>query len=176
MSPIGFKAKLSKIGSVTFLRLPKSASAHLPSRGMAMVRGTINSFPFQAVLEPDGRGSHWFKVDKAMSDGAKINVGDMVTLVIEPSSEWSEPKLPTDLKKALETTPHAQVLWMDITPMARWDWIRWMGATKQPETRKKRLNKAFSMLKAGKRRPCCFNRTECTVQDVSNHGVLLEAI
>jgi hypothetical protein len=174
MSTINFKAKLSKIGSVTLLSLPKSVSSRLPSRGMTMVKGTINGFPFQVVLEPDGRGSHWFKVDKTMSDGARLNVGDTVTLEIEPSSEWSEPALPTDFKKALDATSHAHTLWMDITPMARWDWIRWMGATKQPETRKKRINKAFSMLKAGKRRPCCFNRTECTVQDVSNHGILLE--
>jgi hypothetical protein len=34
MSTIRFEAKLFKIGSWTLLKLPKSASARLPSRGM----------------------------------------------------------------------------------------------------------------------------------------------
>lgn len=58
MSTISFNAKLFKIGSWTLCRLPKSASAKLPSRGMTMVAGTINGFRFQAALEPDGIGSH----------------------------------------------------------------------------------------------------------------------
>jgi hypothetical protein len=70
MSAIRFEAKLSKIGSWTLLRVPKSASARLPSRGMAIVEGTINGFRFQAALEPDGNGSHWFKVEKTMLEAA----------------------------------------------------------------------------------------------------------
>lgn len=66
MSTIRFEAKLFEIDSWTILLLPKSASAKLPSRGMTMVEGIINGFPFKAVLEPDGRGSHWFRVDETL--------------------------------------------------------------------------------------------------------------
>jgi hypothetical protein len=61
---IHFSARLfwpkatEKIGSWAILNLPKNASAKLPSRGMTMVEGTINSFPFRAALEPNGKGSH----------------------------------------------------------------------------------------------------------------------
>ena len=174
MSTIRFEAKLFKIGSWTLLRLPKSASAKLPSRGMTMVGGTINDFRFQAALEPDGKGSHWFKLDKTMREAIGADAGDTVMLAIEPVKEWSEPNVPADLKKALAVVPQAHTLWMDITPMARWDWIRWIGSTKQPETRKRRIETALSKLKAGDRRPCCFNRTVCTEPYVSNNGVLLE--
>ena len=174
MSTIRFEAKLTKIGSWTLLRLPQSASAKLPSRGMVMVEGTINDFRFQAALEPDGRGSHWFRVDKTMREEAHADAGDTVTLAIEPSSEWPKPKIPEDLKNALTTVPQAHSLWMKITPNAQWDWIRWIRATKQPETRKRRIEIACSKLKKGERRPCCFNRNMCSEPSVSNNGVLLE--
>ena len=44
MSTIDFEAKLFNIGAWILLRLPESASAKLPSRGMTMVEGTINGF------------------------------------------------------------------------------------------------------------------------------------
>jgi hypothetical protein len=140
---------------------------------MAMVEGTINDVPFQAALEPDGEGSHWFTVNKAVRDAAQAEQGDTVTLAIEPAREWPEPTVPADLKSALAAIPQAQRLWKDITPMARWDWIRWIRSTKQSETRHRRVEVACSKLKAGARRPCCFNRNLCTEPAVSNNGVLL---
>ncbi|MEP6775695.1 MAG: YdeI/OmpD-associated family protein [Chloroflexota bacterium] len=178
MSTIRFEAELFRIGSWTILRLPKSASAQLPSRGMTMVEGTINGsingFPFQAPLEPDGKGSHWLRVDETMRAAAGADAGDTVMLEIEPAKEWTEPQVPEDLKSALEADPQAQSLWLDITTMARWDWIRWISATAQQETRRRRIEVAFSKLKSGMRRPCCFNRSMCTEPFVSKNGVLLE--
>ncbi len=96
-STIRFSAKLfrpeatEKIGSWTLLTLPKNASAKLPSRGMTMVEGTINGFPFRAALEPDGKGSHWLRVNKAMQDAAGADAGDTVTVEITRTGE--EPEL-----------------------------------------------------------------------------------
>lgn len=174
MPVVSCKATLFKVGVHTLAVLPKSASAQFPSRGMVMVAGTINGARFQEALEPDGRGSHWFKADKAMRDAAGANVGDTVLLVIEPTNKWPEPAIPADLATALGADKQARALWMDITPMARWDWIRWIRATSRQETRDHRIEVAFSKLKHGERRPCCFNRTMCTDPSVSHHGVLLD--
>lgn len=173
MATISFDTKLVKIGDWTIIVLPKSASAKLPSRGQAMVKGTINGFNFQSALEPDGKGSHWFRVGKDMQKAIRAEAGDIVTLAIEPTKDWPEPKVPEDLKKALEASPNAHKLWKDITPVARWDWIRWINGTKSAETRKHRIQVTCAKLTKGMRRPCCFNRTECTVTEVSNSGVLL---
>ena len=163
---IRFKAKLfrpverEKVGSWTFLVLPKDASAKLPSRGMTAIEGTINGFPFQATLEPDGQKSHWLKVDRKLSEAAGAQAGDVITLEIAPAAEEPEPKVPADLRKALAVAaPRARALWSDITPNARRDWIHWIISAKQPETRARRIKNACSMLAAGKRRVCCFDRS-----------------
>jgi hypothetical protein len=174
MSPIKFKAKLFKIGSWTILKLPISASAKLPSRGMVMVEGNINDFHFKVALEPDGKGSHWFRVDESMLKATGADSGYTISLEIEPIKEWPDPVVPADLMDALEATPGVYDQWKDITPIARWDWIRWISTTKQSQTRKRRIGTACEMLKAGKRRPCCFNRNLCTEPYVSNNGVLLD--
>jgi hypothetical protein len=164
-SKIRFKAKLFrpaesvKGDSWTFLTLPKNASAKLPSRGMTAIEGTINGFPFQATLEPDGQKSHWLKVDRKLSNSAGADARDIVTLEIMPAGKETEPDVPTDLRKALATAPKARALWSDITPNARRDWIHWITSAKQAETRARRIKNACSMLAAGKRRVCCFDRS-----------------
>jgi uncharacterized protein YdeI (YjbR/CyaY-like superfamily) len=165
-SKIRFKAKLfrpaesEKAGSWTFLVLPKNASAKLPSRGMTAIEGTINGFAFQATLEPDGQKSHWLKVERKLSEAARAEAGDVVTLEIAPAAEEPEPKVPADVRKALAAAaPKARDLWSDITPIARRDWIHWITSAKQVETRGRRIKNACSMLAAGKRRPCCFDRS-----------------
>ena len=165
-SKIRFEAKLlrpaesEKGDSWTFLVLPKNASAKLPSRGMTPIEGTINGFPFQATLEPDGQKSHWLKVDRKLSEAVGAAAGDAVSLEIAPAAKEPEPEVPADLKKALAAAaPRARALWSDITPNARRDWIHWITSAKQAETRTRRIRNACSMLAAGKRRVCCFDRS-----------------
>src|SRR5437667_8499030 len=75
----------------------------------------------------------------------------------KPAGEESELRVPTDLRKALAVTPMAEAQWRDLTPIARRDFISWIDSAKQPETRRRRIERACSMLAAGKRRPCCYS-------------------
>src|SRR6059058_4344254 len=75
----------------------------------------------------------------------------------KPGGEESEPRLPTDLRKALAAAANAKAQWNDLTPIARRDFISWIDSAKQPETRRRRIERACSMLAAGKRRPCCYS-------------------
>ena len=75
----------------------------------------------------------------------------------KPAGEESEPRVPADLRKAFAAAPIAKARWSDLTPVARRDFISWIDSAKQPETRRRRIEKACSMLVAGKRRPCCYS-------------------
>lgn len=164
-SKICFKAKLlrpaeaSQGSSWTFLLLPGSASAKLPTRGRTSVTGSLNGSPFRATLEPDGQKSHWLKVTRKMREAAGAEVGELVSLEIVPVEKEPEPQVPVDLRKALAAAPKAREIWSDITPLARRDWIDWITSAKRPETRARRVENACDMLAAGKRRVCCFDRS-----------------
>jgi len=160
MEPARPRADQTATADWSFLILPKNASAKLPSRGMTAIEGTINGVPFQAALEPDGQKSHWLKVDRKLSKTAGAEAGDVVTLEIAPPAEEPEPEVPADLTKDLAAAaPKARKLWSEITPNARRDWIHWITSAKQEETRLRRIKNACSMLAAGKRRVCCFDRS-----------------
>jgi hypothetical protein len=171
---ITFKAKLSTIGSWIIVQLPEEKSAQLPSRGQIMAEGTFNDVPFKTPLEPDGKWGHWFRVPNSLLKAADAAAGDRVTVTITPTKQWPEPDIPTDLQKALATHPEAHALWQRVTPMARWEWIRWIRSTNKSETRQRRIEVACSKLKAGKRRPCCWNRNACSEPAVSKNGILLD--
>src|SRR3989441_8037472 len=76
---------------------------------------------------------------------------------MNPKPAGEELRVPTDLRKALAATPMAKAQWRDLTPIARRDFISWIDSAKQPETRRRRIERACSMLAAGKRRPCCYS-------------------
>jgi hypothetical protein len=173
---IRFDATLSTIAERTILRLPEKASRKLPSRGQVAVHGTINGHRFETVLEPDGYFGHWMRIDGKLQQAAALGAGDATTLEIETLEDWPEPKLPRDLETALAGAPQKiQDLWKAITPMARWEWVRWVNATPNPDTRKRRVEVSISKMKGGKRRPCCFNLASCTDPNLSKNSRLIES-
>ena len=179
MSMIKFETKLFRIHEWNILRLPEEISSKLPSRGMVMVSGTLNDVPFKTVLEPDGKyspglkQSHWFRPSKKLLDEAHTVSGDLVQISLELTKEWIEPEIPKDIRNVLKASIKAQDIWNDITPIARWDWVRWVRTVKTPEARKKHLAVMISKLNKGMRRPCCFNRNLCSEPLVSHNWMLL---
>jgi hypothetical protein len=172
---IRFDATLTAIDTSTVVRLPETVSKNLPSRGQVAVHGTINGVGFRTVLEPDGHSGHWMRIDDTLQHTAGINAGDTATLSIEVTKDWPEPNVPPDLAAALAAAPQKiQDVWNETTPMARWEWVRWVNATKNPDTRRRRVEVSISKMRSGKRRPCCFNLSACTDPDLSKSGRLLE--
>ncbi|MFT4231637.1 MAG: YdeI/OmpD-associated family protein [Leucobacter sp.] len=189
---IAFEGVLQRVGDRMILRFPDEASAALPSRGQVAVRAALNGHPFETVVEPDGRRGHWLSIDEDLlraasgASGAAPVAGDTATLEVEPMKEWPEPEVPHDLAAALggaldpdgvpesDGVPDLAEVWASLTPMARWEWVRWVDATKNPETRARRVEATVSKLRGGKRRPCCFDLSSCTVPEVSRSGKLIE--
>lgn len=66
------------------------------------------------------------------------------------------PVTPKDLAEALFEHPQALETWVSATPLARNEWICLVQEAKKPETRKRRIVRAYDQLSRGQRRPCCW--------------------
>lgn len=155
------------------IKIPLSASEKLPSRGMVMAQGKANGAPFTAALEPDGQGSHWFAASESLIKEAGLKEDQPASFDISPLDDWTEPEISPDIMEAV-TKAGLGDRWDSLTTKARWDWLRWIRATKNPATRKKRIEVACSKLRQGDNNPCCFDRTRCTIPEVSKSGVLMD--
>ncbi len=165
---IRFDATLSRPAESGFcsVSLPEDASVELPSRGMTMVEGTIAGFPFRAELDPVGDRSHRLTISDALRNAASMAPDDTVTVEITRIGEEPEVRVPPDLQEALAAAPPAQELWIDITPMARREWVRWVCSAKQEETRARRIEVGIDKLTNGMRRPCCFPGLNWVTKDL----------
>ena len=170
---VTFTATTEVLGDRPILRLPQDASDRLPSRGQVAVDGTLDGIAFSTVIEPDGRRGHWISLDEdqwetlGATEGAEVEVG------VTPTKNWPEVTVPADLRTALDAAGDLDVVWTGLTPMARWEWVRWIKATKNADTRARRVDVAISKLESGKRRPCCFDLSSCTDPELSKSGKLL---
>jgi uncharacterized protein YdeI (YjbR/CyaY-like superfamily) len=61
--------------------------------------------------------------------------------------------VPTNLHRAIAAAPKAKAQWSKLTSLERRDFASWVDSAKDPEARKKRVEKICSMLAAGKRWP-----------------------
>lgn len=165
---VSFEVTVQKAGSQLIVLLPADASEELPSRGQVAVTGTINGHQVDVVIEPDGMRGHWLRLPSELG----VTEGDLLGCDFSLAETWPEPQVPEDLRKALAEHPPASELWEQITPMARWEWVRWVQATKNPATSSKRVDVTISKLTAGKRRPCCFDLSSCTDPELAKSGKL----
>ncbi|WOC13897.1 YdeI/OmpD-associated family protein [Gordonia sp. MP11Mi] len=173
-APITFDAPIEEVNEQTIVRLPAEASAALPSRGQVAVTGSVDGREYDTVVEPDGNRGHWIRLDEPLASTLGA-AGTVVATTISPADRWPEPVVPDDFQSALADAPDTARLWNEITPMARWEWVRWVQATKNPATRARRVDVGVSKLRDGKRRPCCFDLSSCTDPNVAKSGVLIGA-
>lgn len=175
MTTIRFDTELYTLKSQTIGRLTEDASKQLPSRGQVAVIGKVNDVEFTTVLEPDGYWGHFIKVPSELQRTAGVKSGDTVTFELTVTKVWPEPTIDDDFAKALKVAPEkVKEKWHDITPMARWEWLRWVNATNSGETRAIRIEKSISKLNGKHRRPCCFNLAACTDMELSKSGRLVD--
>lgn len=168
------RAAVRAIDERLLVPLPEEASARLPSRGQVAAQAVLNGHELLTVIEPDGRKGHWLRIDDALQQALDLQEGSAVEFALTPTKAWPEPEIPADLGAALAEADDLDETWASITPMARWEWVRWVGATRSETTRARRVEVSIDKLRHGSRRPCCFDLSSCTDPELARRGKLRE--
>jgi hypothetical protein len=147
-----FAARLESVGpsgAWTYLTLPFDVETTFGTRARLAVKGTINDYPFQSSVFPDGKGRHTLMVNKAMQRGAKAAPPEKVQVVLEPDTIPRMVAVPRDLKKLLARNRQAGEFFTGLAPSHQKAYVEWIESAKKDETRQRRLEKSVALLAAG---------------------------
>jgi hypothetical protein len=145
-----FKVKLiaHDSSSATGLVPPFDVPQTFGTRARIPVRGTINGFPFRSSLMPMG-GCHAMAVNREIREGAGVQAGDEVDVVMERDDEPRTVEAPPELQKELAKHKKAHERWESLGFTHKKEMAKWVIEAKQDETRKRRVAKVTQVLKTG---------------------------
>ena len=147
-----FRARLYKLGVNRVVDVPAEISKALGGGGFIPVEGWIAGAAIRSTLVPRGGGRHRLFVHSRIWKAQKIERGDFVEVLLTRVEAPIEPPLPEDIALALHMTKGAAVAFRQITSALRREFITWVQAAKQPETRARRIQKALPVLIARARK------------------------
>jgi uncharacterized protein YdeI (YjbR/CyaY-like superfamily) len=120
------------------VKVPFDPAKAWPRRNRLRVKGTINGFPFRTSLFGSARDGHVLLVNKQMQKGARVGVGGMAEIVLEPDLEERIAAVPSELEKLLKQDRALKKWFAELNYSARFDIGRNITTLKSPEARIRR--------------------------------------
>jgi hypothetical protein len=145
-----FRAKIEgkEAGVVAAITPPIDVAQYFGTRGRVPVRGTINGFPFRLSLMPMG-GCHIMPVNKALCQGARVQPGNLVDVMMERDEAARTVEATPELKRELANSKKARERWEKLSFTHKKEMANSIREAKQAETKKRRLAKVMQVLKTG---------------------------
>ena len=141
-----FRARLYKLGINRAVDVPAQHSRSLGAKGCIAVEGWIEGIPIQTTLVPRGHGQHRLFVHSRIWKRLKIDKGDFIEVLLARCEPPADPAIPDELAIALRMTKGAAAAFRQITPALRREFINWVQAAKQPETRARRIQRGLPVV------------------------------
>ena len=145
-----FRVKIEgkEAGVVAAITPPVDVIEWFGTRARVPIRGTINGFPFRSSLMPCGSG-RMMPVNKTLCQGADVQPGDVVDVVMERDVEERSVEPPAELKKELAKSKVARERWDGLAFTHKKEMAISISGAKQEDTKKRRLAKVMNVLKTG---------------------------
>jgi hypothetical protein len=144
-----FKATLEARGAGTLVEVPLDVRA-LFGQARPPVKATVNGHTFQSTIAVYG-GRYYLGFNRQVREAAGVELGDELTVDLERDEDERTVEVPADLAAALDTATRATFDGLSFTH--RREYVRWIEEAKREETRKRRVEKAVEMLRAGVKTP-----------------------
>lgn len=154
MSKKTFSAKLNRFpgtGTWVYATLPFDAARVFKTKSQIKVKGTLNGAEFRSSLMPHGDGRHFIVVNKAMRAAAKAEVGDTITLTLEPDAAPRTVTALKDLQKALNANRAAKAAFGKLPYSHQREYVEWIESAKKDEMRLRRVVAAVEKIASGEK-------------------------
>ena len=115
------------------------------------VVATIGDCTWRTTVTRMG-GEFLLGMNKAVRQGAGVEAGDTVEVLIELDTAPREVVVPEALVAALEADPAAKANYEAMSYTHRKEYARWIAEAKREDTRDRRLAQALEMLREGRTR------------------------
>jgi hypothetical protein len=147
-----FKIRLQGMegSSVAALIAPFSVQEIFGAKARVPVKGTINGYPFRSSLMPMC-GQHRMVVNREIREGAGVQAGDIVSVVMERDNTQRTVAVPPLLKKALTRSKTARERWNSLSFTHKKEMARFIEQARREETQVRRQAKVVDILKTGKK-------------------------
>jgi len=110
------------------------------------VVATVGGKSTRTTLVPAGGGRYRMQINTAQRKAAGADAGDTVSVELRIDLASREVSVPADLRAALAKHPKARKSFEQIPPGHRRKFLMWFDHAKQPETRKRHLERAIDHL------------------------------
>ncbi len=150
-----FRAKLISKGpggGWTHVLIPFDVPQVFGTRGRVPVAGTLNGAPYRSSIMPEGDGTHYLNVTKALMAAAHTHPGDTVEVTMALDRAERIVEVPELLTQALAAHPAASAAFASLPYSHRKQYVDWILAAKREETRQTRTKKSIERLESPKPR------------------------
>ena len=146
MSTKTFKAKLGgEKGEAPVVEIPFDVVATYGS-ARPKVSVTVNGVTLRTTVAVYG-GRSYIGFRKEIRDAAGLELGQIITLTIEPDTEPRIVDVPADLQRALGKNAAARKAFEALSFSHRKEHAQWVAGAKKEETRARRVARVIEMLK-----------------------------
>jgi hypothetical protein len=139
------------VGTWTYLNIPMDISQTFGSKGQVKVRGTINGHSFRSTALPMGDGTHYLVVGKDIRDQIQANQGDTVKVSLQLDPDDRQVVVLEDMVQAFVNQPLAKDAFDKLSYSHKKEYVNWILAARQDDTRRGRIEKAIILLSEGKK-------------------------
>jgi hypothetical protein len=146
-----FTTKLLSAGkTATGIEVPAKVVEALGSHKRPPVRVTIGPHTYRSTVAVMG-GKYMIGVSAENRAAAGVQAGDTLTINLELDAGPRTVTVPPDLKKALARDAKAKAFFDGLTYSQQQWYVLPLEQAKKPETRERRLDKAVTLLREGRK-------------------------
>jgi hypothetical protein len=145
-----FNTIIFQIGNNTGIEVPEDAVKKLGSGKRPAVKVTLNNFTYRSTIAVMG-GKFLIPLSAERREKAKVKGGDKLDVILELDTEPREVQLHEEFKKALDKDKKAKAIFEQLSYSSKQGYALPVLQAKADDTRKRRIEKALSELKALKK-------------------------